>query len=360
VGQVEALILIFYPFERGKIRIYLAFLFQKDDKYGMNEAGLSVIIPMFNEAENAVATVRRVQETLSRFPEPWEIIAVNDGSTDGTFGLLQGLAEADSRVRVLSYPRNSGRGKALRVGFKAARGQWVVSIDADLSYAPGYIVSLTDVLREEPEVDLVLASPYMPGGGVRKVPFLRLLISRVGNRVLRMMMPGRVYTSTGIFRAYRRKVLESIELESEGKEIHLEILSKAMALGFRVKEFPAVLTGRKRGYSKFHFRKTALSHLIFSFFEKPMVLFGFFGLLTLGAGLLMGLYIAYLRFSGELTPGRPLITFAILLILGGMQILSFGFIALQIVSLRKEILRIQRENLELRKALVDPHDGRNS
>ena len=80
-----------------------------------------------------------------------------------------------------------------------------------------------------------------------------------------------------------------------------------------------------------------------------MIIFGFIGLLTLAIGFLIGIYIVYLRFSGDLTPGRPLITFAILLILGGIQILSFGFIAIQIVSLRREILRIQKENLELRK-----------
>jgi xanthosine utilization system XapX-like protein len=89
--------------------------------------------------------------------------------------------------------------------------------------------------------------------------------------------------------------------------------------------------------------------LVFSAFEKPAILFGFLGLLTLGIGLLIGIYLAYLRFSGALTPGRPLITLALLLILGGVQILSFGFIAIQIVSLRREILRIQRENLELRR-----------
>ena len=82
-----------------------------------------------------------------------------------------------------------------------------------------------------------------------------------------------------------------------------------------------------------------------------MMIFGFLGILTLGVGLLLGIYIAYLRYAGDLTPGRPLITFAILLILGGIQILSFGFIALQIVSLRKEILRIQKENLELKKEI---------
>jgi hypothetical protein len=167
-------------------------------------------------------------------------------------------------------------------------------------------------------------------------------------------MPNRIYTSTGIFRAYRRKVLDSLELESDGKEIHLEILSKALALGYRVKEHPAILSSRKRGKSKFKFRKTAVSHLIFSVFEKPMIIFGFIGLLTLAIGLLFGLYIAYLRFSGGLTPGRPLITFAILLILGGIQILSFGFIAIQIVSLRREILRIQKENLELRNEIRKP------
>jgi glycosyltransferase involved in cell wall biosynthesis len=166
-------------------------------------------------------------------------------------------------------------------------------------------------------------------------------------------MPNKIYTSTGIFRAYRRKVLDSLELESDGKEIHLEILSKALTLGFPVKEVPAILTNRKRGKSKFKFKKTATSHLVFSMFEKPMILFGFIGLLTVGIGFLIGIYIVYLRFSGELTAGRPLITLALLLILGGIQILSFGFIAIQIVSLRKEILRIQKENLELRRDLQD-------
>jgi hypothetical protein len=194
----------------------------------------------------------------------------------------------------------------------------------------------------------------MPGGGVENVPVLRLWVSKLGNRILRLVMPNRIYTSTGIFRAYRKKVLDSLEIESDGKEIHLEILSKALALGYRVKESPAILSSRKKGKSKFKFRKTALSHLVFSAFEKPMIVFGFIGLLTLTIGLLIGLYIAYLRFSGDLTPGRPLITFAILLILGGIQILSFGFIAIQIVSLRREILRVQKENLELRNEMRKP------
>ena len=319
---------------------------------------LSIIIPMFNESENAESTLMRVEEALVSFKGTHEIIAVNDGSLDNTLDILNRLAKQDGKLKIVSYSKNVGRGMALRKGFKESNGEIIVSIDADLSYSPHYILDFVETLRREPEVDLVLASPYMPGGGVKNVPLLRLWVSKWGNRILRLAMPNRIYTSTGIFRAYRKRVLESLELESDGKEIHLEILSKALTLGYRVIESPAILTSRKRGKSKFKFRKTATSHLVFSVFEKPMIIFGFIGLLTLAIGFLIGIYIAYLRFLGDLTPGRPLITFAILLILGGIQILSFGFIAIQIVSLRREILRIQKENLELRKDLKDLNKGK--
>jgi len=313
---------------------------------------LSIVIPMFNEAENVESTLKRVEEALASFQGEYEIIPVNDGSVDNTLEILKRIELQDEKVRVVSYSKNIGRGMALRKGFRESRGEIVVSIDADLSYDPRYIRDLVNPLRTEEDIDLVLASPYMPGGGAQDVPGLRLWISKTGNRILRFALPNRIYTSTGIFRAYRKEVLDSIELESDGKEIHLEILSRAIALGYRVKEIPAILTGRKKGRSKFKFKKTAASHLVFSVFEKPMIVFGFLGFLTLGIGFLIGLYIAYLRFTGGLTPGRPLITFAILLILGGIQILSFGFIAIQIVSLRREILRIQKENLELQKQIT--------
>jgi len=312
---------------------------------------LSIIIPMFNEADNVESTLNRVEEALASFNGTYEIIAANDGSLDNTLEILNRVAKQNGNIKIVSYSKNFGRGRALRTGFKESRGEIIVSIDADLSYDPHYINDFLEILRSEQDIDFILASPYMPGGSVKNVPFSRLWISKLGNRILRFAMPNRIYTSTGIFRAYRRKVLDSLELESDGKEIHLEILSKALALGFQVKEIPAVLSSRKKGRSKFKFKKTAASHLIFSAFEKPMIVFGFLGLLTLSVGFLVGIYIAYLRFSGDLTPGRPLITFAILLILGGIQILSFGFIAIQIVSLRREILRIQKENLELKKEI---------
>lgn len=319
---------------------------------------LSIVIPMFNEAENIESTLKTVEEALASFEGTYEIIAVNDGSIDHTLETLKRIESQNEKIKVVSYSKNMGRGMALRKGFQESKGEMVVSIDADLSYDPQYILDLVHALKTGQDTDLVLASPYMPGGSVQGVPALRLWISKLGNIILRFAMPNRIYTSTGIFRAYRKRVLDSLELESDGKEIHLEILSKAMALGYHIKELPVMLKGRKKGRSKFKFKKTAISHLVFSVFEKPMIVFGFLGLLTLGIGFLIGIYIAYLRFSGDLTPGRPLITFALLLILGGIQILSFGFIAIQIVSLRREILRIQKGNLELRKELKNMGNGK--
>ena len=312
---------------------------------------LSIVIPMYNEAENVKTTLSRVEETLASFRGTYEIVAVDDGSRDHTQAILRDVASQSEHLKVVSYSRNAGRGMALRRGFKASEGDIVVSIDADLSYDPRYIHDLVKTLMGDNDIDFVLASPYMPGGGVQDVPFLRLWVSKLGNKILRFTMPNRIYTSTGIFRAYRREVLDSLELESDGKEIHLEILSKAIALGYRVKEVPAILTSRKKGTSKFKFKKTAASHLAFSFFEKPMIVFGFLGMLSLAAGFMMGLYVAYLRYAGTLTPGRPLVTLALLLILGGVQILSFGFIAIQIVNLRREILRIQKGNKELQRVI---------
>ncbi|RPJ12036.1 MAG: glycosyltransferase family 2 protein, partial [Deltaproteobacteria bacterium] len=168
---------------------------------------LSVVIPMFNEEENVEGTLKRIEEALVGYEGAYDLIAVNDGSTDNTLKILERVAAQNKRVKVVSYPRNSGRGRALREGFKASSGEIVVSIDADLSYAPHYIVDLVEALRSEEDVDFVLASPYMPGGGVENVPFSRLWVSKLGNKILRITMPNRIYTSTGIFLAYRRKVL---------------------------------------------------------------------------------------------------------------------------------------------------------
>lgn len=303
---------------------------------------LSVIIPMFNEEANVWSTIDRVETTLAGLGKSFEILPVNDGSTDSTLEKLHEIADKNPRVRVVSYEKNGGRGKALRYGFKASRGELIASIDADLSYEPEYILEMVRTLQNDQETDIVLASAYMPGGSTVGVPRDRLFISKLGNRILRLSISEDIHTVTCIVRCYRREVIESLDLESDDKEIHLEILSKAIAMGFRIKEIPAVLKARKKGSSKFKFRSTAATHLIFTAFERPVLLFGIIGIMLTLIGLGIGVYILALYLNHTLTPGRPLLMFMAIFILGGMQILSFGFLASQINYLRNEVLRIRR------------------
>jgi dolichol-phosphate mannosyltransferase len=317
------------------------------------ETDISVIVPMFNEQENVKGTLDRLTRALDSLPQRWEIVVVDDGSTDQTKKLVEDYSRLNRWVRSVSYPVNQGRGKALRVGFAHAAGKIVCTTDADLSYDEKYILQMVEVLDKNPDVDLVIGSPYTQGGRTEGVPPLRLLLSRWGNRILGFAMKGGLSTVTGVLRAYRKECINSLELESDGKEIHLEILSKAMAMGYKIRELPTALKARTKGRSKFKFKATAASHLIFSFFERPILLFGAIGLFMLFLGLAGGGYVIYLWQKGTLNPNRPLMTLMVLLIVAGIQVLLFGFLGTQLVQLRKEIYKVQRENKNLEHDLKE-------
>jgi hypothetical protein len=226
----------------------------------------------------------------------------------------------------------------------------VITIESDLSWDASLMVEMLRML-EEGETDMVLASPYMKGGGTVGVSAGRLMVSRLGNLILSLVIPGNFKMITQMFRAYRREVVDSLELESDGKEIHLEILSKALALGYRAREVPAVLRSRGGGKSKFRLGKTAVSHLAFSYFEKPILLLGVTGLIFLVLALAIGVYLSVEFSRGRLNPDRPLMTLLIILVIGGLQFVSLGLVGTQIVQLRKEVYRIQMENRRLEKQI---------
>lgn len=303
---------------------------------------MSVVVPMHNELDNLPSTIDRIAATLDTTGQMFEIVAVDDGSTDSTSSRLQSMAQTDRRLRVVTYGKNRGRGYAMRRGFEAARGAIIVTIDADLSYDPSHIVGMLAILHERPEVDFVVGSPYTKGGTTENVPTGRLWISRWGNRILGLAMPGGLTTVTGILRAYRREVLEVLDLESNDKDLHLEIVSKAIAAGFVPAEMPATLTGRQRGKSKFFFKATVASHLIFSFYEKPILLFGLIGALIMGLGVGAGVHLIYLWQTEALNPSRPLVSLTVILMVAGLQVVLFGFLGSQIVQIRRELFRTQK------------------
>jgi len=313
---------------------------------------ISVIVPSYNEAANIPQNLERMAAALTITGQSFEIIAVDDGSTDETAENIRRYAEEDSRVRYVGYKINAGRGKAIRTGIKAARGRYILTIDCDLSYSEEYLTVMYRLLKDNPEIDFVIGSPYMNDGGTEDVPFKRLLISRLGNIILSSAMRGKIKTLTGILRGYKAEVVKRLDLESDKKEIHLEILSKALASGFKPLEFPAVLRSRKRGKSKFRFKATALSHLVFSFFERPALLFGLTGFLLILAGIGIGGYMIYLWQAAALNPSRPLMTLMVLLLVAGLQVILFGFLGTQMVGLRKEIYKLQNHQHKIEELVV--------
>jgi dolichol-phosphate mannosyltransferase len=314
---------------------------------------ISAVVPVFNESENIPNNLLRMAAALSITGKTFEILPVDDGSTDDTASKIKQLAAEDSRIRYIGYQNNAGRGKAIRTGIKAARGRFILTIDCDLSYSEEYLPVMHRLLADNSEIDMVIGSPYMSEGRTENVSFKRLAISKLGNKILSMAMRGKIKTLTGVLRGYKAETVKNLDLESDGKEIHLEILSKALASGFRPLEFPAVLQSRKKGKSKFRFKATALSHLVFSFFERPSLLFGFIGLVLIAAGMGLGGYIIYLWQAGTLNPDRPMMTLMVLLLVAGLQVILFGFLGTQLVALRKEVYKIQRNQHVVENRLVE-------
>ena len=316
----------------------------EQDSLTYQKIELTVIAPMYNEADNIETTITRITETLSDFSKPWELILVDDGSKDESLNLARQFETKLPNLRVIHYPVNCGRGKALREGFKHARGNYIITIDFDLSYSPDHILRIYEQLTDPKQInDVVLGSAYMKGGKVIGVSPFRLLLSKIGNKILEFTFPQSFKTSTCILRGYKREILQGLQLESRGKEIHLEILSKVCTLGYTVKEIPATLSSRKKGRTKFRLRQTSVSHLLFSIFERPILLFGITGLFFILSGFLIGCYIIWLRYFGTLNPSRPLVPLMIILLLLGSQFFCFAFIAIQNNHLRNEVYRLQKQ-----------------
>jgi dolichol-phosphate mannosyltransferase len=228
---------------------------------------ISIVVPCYNEAANGprvAAGLMPVAKSLTS-RGPVEIVFVNDGSaddTDAVFGELCAHHRSETLAcRVVSHDVNRGLGAAIRTGFAAARGQYIVTTDCDATYRFEEIPALLARLAES--IDVVTASPYHPNGGVAHVPAYRLVLSRGTSWIYRRLVSREIHTYTALFRAYRRHVLEQVPFSSTGFLAGTEILVNAIRAGYRVAEYPTVLHARVGGVSKARLARTIAAHLTF-------------------------------------------------------------------------------------------------
>lgn len=239
---------------------------------------VSVVCPFYNEAPIIEHSIRTMAQNLARLDGEWELLVVNDGSTDQSGEIAHRVALEYPRVRVLGYPHNKGRGAALLTGIRQSRGAIVVTTEIDLSWGENIVHELVAATRAHPEADIVVASPNLPGGGYRNVPLKRVLLSRFGNRVIRACMSRAATMNTGMTRAYRRDAVMALPLYEHGKEFHLEVILKASALDYRIHEIPAVLEWKayKQGdrqvkrKSSSRVNRLIVSHSLFSLLANPV------------------------------------------------------------------------------------------
>jgi len=215
----------------------------------LDGAGTLIIVPTYDERENLPLLLTAIHEVLPAV----HVLVVDDNSPDGTGRIADEIAARDGRVHVLHRPGKQGLGTAYIQGFRWALArdfQYVFEMDADFSHQPKY---LPELLRAAASADLVLGCRYMPGGGTEDWTLLRKLVSKGGNLYARTVMGLPFRDLTGGFKCFRRRVLETIDLDavtSKGYAFQIELTYRTHLAGFRIAEVPIVFPDRRVGQSK--------------------------------------------------------------------------------------------------------------
>ena len=254
----------------------------------------------------------------------YEIIFVDDGSTDGTNRVLQSLRNRDRRIKIIRFRRNYGKSAALSVGFQHAQGEKVITMDADLQDDPAEIPGLINELKKG--YDLVSGWKKK-----RMDPISKTIPSRFFNFITSVLTGIRLHDFNCGLKAYRREVVRELKIYGE---LHRYIPVLAQWRGYKVTEIPVHHHPRKYGKTKFglgRFWKGFLDLLTVLFttryFRRPLHLFGFWGLTFFAAGFLIDLYLVIIKFTEGIALGnRPLFLAGVLLIIVGVQFISIGLL----------------------------------
>jgi glycosyltransferase involved in cell wall biosynthesis len=295
---------------------------------------ISIVAPIYNEEENIGLLYSELKMVMDKTGINYEILFIDDGSTDRTPELLSDLNKKDERVVVVNFRRNFGQTAAMSAGFDYARGEIIVTIDGDLQNDPEDIPKLLDKIKE---CDVVSGWRFE-----RNDPFIsRRLPSMIANWVISKVTGVELHDYGCTLKAYKSDVVKNIRLYGE---MHRFIPAIASWMGVKIAEVQTNHRPRKFGKSKYGLSRTLRVVLdlitvkfLLSFSTRPIQIFGLLGILSGGAGLLITLYLSYLKLmQGADIGGRPLLLLGVFLILLGVQLIIMGLLGEMLVRIYYE------------------------
>jgi len=303
---------------------------------------LSVVVPLYNEEHSVETLYGEITTALEPSAEPFEVIFVDDGSTDNSLAVLTQLHAETTNVVVVHLRRNFGKAAALQAGFLETKGDIVVTIDADLQDDPAEIPQLLAKLDEG--FDLVSGWKSR-----RNDPWTRRLLSRVFNWATALVSGVRLHDVNCGLKAYRAEALRGTRLYGE---LHRFIPVLAAYRGFRIAEIPVHHRPRQHGRSRYGLNRylRGLFDLVTVTFmgryrHRPLHLFGGVGLLMGFAGFLILCYLTVIKIGGAAIGQRPLLTLGVLLVVVAIQLISLGLVSELITSQHEERMG-ERERMD--------------
>jgi len=279
----------------------------------------SIIAPIYNEIENIPELYRRVTEVMQSAREPWELILVDDGSTDGSTEKIRELAKADPRVRPVIFARNFGHQVAITAGWDYARGEAVVIIDADLQDPPEVILQLAEKWREGYEV------VYAVRAEREGETWFKKFTASLFYRLIRWITDVDIPVDTGDFRLMDRKVVDVLK---QMKERHRFPRGMSAWVGFKQVGVEYKRAARVAGVTKYPFRKMLklAANAITGFSYFPLQVATFFGFISAGVAIVAIPIVAILRMTGSHFFEGQTTTLISVLFLGGVQLISLGIL----------------------------------
>ncbi|MBC8415577.1 MAG: glycosyltransferase family 2 protein [Candidatus Cloacimonetes bacterium] len=305
---------------------------------------LSFVIPVYNEDQSLKQLYAEIIENTSNMK--YEIIFVDDGSTDSSFEIMQELAKEDKNVKIIRFRKNFGKAAGLQSGFDAVTGDIIFTMDADLQDDATEIPSF--IKKLEKGYDLVTGWKKK-----RKDPISKTGPSKLFNSIVSSSFGLKLHDFNCGFKAYRKEVIEELDIYGE---MHRYIPALAHAKGFKVAEIPVHHRSRKFGKSKYGaerylrgFLDLLTVKLVTGYIHSPLYLFGRIGSTFSLAGLLIGLYLTVMKYGfGQPLYNRPLLYLSTLLIILGLQFFSIGLLGELIVNQNRKGNRLNKITIKER------------